>query len=155
MISIKELNSSYYDDFMVYLTQNNLPTSFTFNEQNPIWISLEDSDFKGFLSLSISENQFAVLNFLKSDDERIQDGLIRTALNSLYKKNILWVLCHESFYQRSFPLKEHFIILNEDHKLYEVVKNDSLLKINPGYYYIVKASIIYETGGCKGGSTSQ
>ncbi|RQD67191.1 MAG: hypothetical protein D5S00_10825 [Tindallia sp. MSAO_Bac2] len=152
MISIKELNPLHYDAFMVYLTNSSLPASFTCNEYHPIWIATEGEEIKGFLSVHITSGHHVVLSFLKSDDKNIKDGLMRTALNSLYKKNIKWVLCHESFYHQSFPLKEHFTLLKDNQKLYDEIKNDSSLSIDKDHYYVVNASIIYETGTCKGGA---
>ena len=155
MIIIKELTPPYYDAFMNYLNKHHITKPFTLDKMHPIWMILDGSELKGFLSSQRYEKDFAILECLMADQEEpLKDGLIRAAFNSLCKQDVQWVLCDETFYQQEFPLKEHFCPIESNKELYKIASKHLPYRILDAGLYYVKSSIIYRTG-CKGGLVGQ
>jgi len=155
VILIKKLTPPYYDAFMNYLNEHNVLEPFILDEKHPIWMILDGSEIKGFLSSQLYEQDFAFLDCLMADqDDTLKDGLIRTAFNALYKQGVQLILCDETFYQQEFPLKEHFYPIESNEVLYGIARKHLSFNIPDSRLYYVKSSIIYRTG-CKGGTMGQ
>lgn len=154
MIIIKELTPAYYDDFMNYLNEIPLTQPFTLDNKHPIWIILDNSVVKGFLSISVYGEDFASLDYLMTDkDEILKDSLMRAVFNKLNKQSVEWIICHETFYDQHFPFKNNFSPIESNKELLEIVRKHFCKDPISKFYYL-KSSIIYENG-CRGGNLRQ
>ncbi|SMP47864.1 hypothetical protein [Anoxynatronum buryatiense] len=151
MIEVREMKKGEDSKLMNFL-QNQVEECLSFNVGDRFFLFLDNDHLKGFLAIRKVGEQIYQLLYLETagQDPAIQDGLMRTTLNALYRKSVEWVIADRSFHEKLIVLQDAFIPTDQV-PIVTIDFQDSFTNLHNQNMLAAKPAVIFE-GTCRGGS---
>ena len=151
MIEVREMKTGEEAQLMDFL-QTHVTMRLSIDQKDRIFLFLDGDCIHGFLEVRPVSQTVCQLMYLETTEDNpvIQDGLLRTVLHALCRKNVTWVVVDTDFHSQLLVLQEVFSPALETLAFLAIMK-ESGVTFQVQNILVTQPDVIFR-GTCRGGS---